>query len=204
MEQKINWYRTPIDKEVMRGLTERSDARGLLQAGSFLLIFAGDRLPVLVLLRPRLVGPDGRRRLPRLRLPRVRRHAGGGARAEPRHALQDQVAERDLLQPVLLPFLEQPGPLPRQPHAAPPVHAAPGAGQGGHPEEAGLQRAGRRQLVSLRLGLVQDDRVPHDRAFLRQGRRGLLLLGPPVPGRGQAPAADVHAGRGSSCSGTWR
>ena len=41
MEQRINWYRTPIDREVMRGLTERSDARGLLQAGSFLLIYAG-------------------------------------------------------------------------------------------------------------------------------------------------------------------
>jgi fatty acid desaturase len=39
MEQKINWYRTPIDRELLKQLTERSDARGLLQAGSFLLIY---------------------------------------------------------------------------------------------------------------------------------------------------------------------
>jgi fatty acid desaturase len=40
MEKKIDWYRTPLDKELLRRLTVRSDARGLLQAGSFLLIFA--------------------------------------------------------------------------------------------------------------------------------------------------------------------
>jgi fatty acid desaturase len=44
MEQKINWYRTPIDREEMRRLTRRSDARGLLQAGSFLVVFAGTAL----------------------------------------------------------------------------------------------------------------------------------------------------------------
>jgi fatty acid desaturase len=36
----IDWYRTPIDKETLRQLTQRSDARGWLQAGSFLLIYA--------------------------------------------------------------------------------------------------------------------------------------------------------------------
>ena len=36
----INWYRTPIDKETLRKLTQRSDLRGLIQSGSFLLIYA--------------------------------------------------------------------------------------------------------------------------------------------------------------------
>ena len=40
MERKIDWYRTPIDKDLLRRLTARSDAQGLLQAGSFVLIFA--------------------------------------------------------------------------------------------------------------------------------------------------------------------
>ncbi len=35
----ISFYRTPIDKEVLRGLTKKSDIRGLLHAGSFLLIY---------------------------------------------------------------------------------------------------------------------------------------------------------------------
>jgi fatty acid desaturase len=39
MERKIDWYRTPIDKDLLRRLTERSDAQGLLQVGSILLIF---------------------------------------------------------------------------------------------------------------------------------------------------------------------
>ena len=39
MEQKINWYRTPIDRGLLKELTTRSDIRGLLQAGSFLLIY---------------------------------------------------------------------------------------------------------------------------------------------------------------------
>ena len=40
MERKIDWYRTPLDKDLLRRLTGRSDAQGLLRAGSFLLIFA--------------------------------------------------------------------------------------------------------------------------------------------------------------------
>jgi fatty acid desaturase len=39
MNKKIDWYRTPIDKDQLRQLTVRSDIRGLLQAGSFLLIY---------------------------------------------------------------------------------------------------------------------------------------------------------------------
>jgi fatty acid desaturase len=35
----IAWYRSPIDKERLRELTQRSDLRGLLHAGSFLLIY---------------------------------------------------------------------------------------------------------------------------------------------------------------------
>ena len=41
MENKIIWYRTPIDRESMRQLTSRSNTRGLLQTGSFLSIYAG-------------------------------------------------------------------------------------------------------------------------------------------------------------------
>ncbi len=40
-EPKINWYRTPIDRDLLKQLTRRSDLRGLIQAGSFLLIFLG-------------------------------------------------------------------------------------------------------------------------------------------------------------------
>jgi fatty acid desaturase len=36
----IDWYRTPIDKETLRQLTQRSDLRGWIQSGSFLLIYA--------------------------------------------------------------------------------------------------------------------------------------------------------------------
>jgi fatty acid desaturase len=35
----INWYRTPVDKETLKTLTRRSDLKGALRAGSFLLIF---------------------------------------------------------------------------------------------------------------------------------------------------------------------
>jgi fatty acid desaturase len=41
MKNKISWYKTPISKEELKELTKRSDLRGLLQAGSFLLIFLG-------------------------------------------------------------------------------------------------------------------------------------------------------------------
>ena len=35
----IKWYRTPVEKEMLRELTQKSDLRGLLHAGSFLLIY---------------------------------------------------------------------------------------------------------------------------------------------------------------------
>jgi fatty acid desaturase len=35
----INWYRTPVDKETLRQMTQKNDLLGWLQAGSFLLIF---------------------------------------------------------------------------------------------------------------------------------------------------------------------
>jgi fatty acid desaturase len=35
----INWYRTPVEKDTLRQLTQKNDVRGWLQAGSFLLIF---------------------------------------------------------------------------------------------------------------------------------------------------------------------
>jgi len=36
----IDWYRTPIPKETLRELTERSDLRGWTQCASFLLVYA--------------------------------------------------------------------------------------------------------------------------------------------------------------------
>ena len=39
MTERIKWYKSPIDKELLSRLNQRSDARGLLQAGSFLLIY---------------------------------------------------------------------------------------------------------------------------------------------------------------------
>ncbi len=39
MDRKINWYRTPIGKDLLKRLTKRSDGWGLLQTGSFLLIY---------------------------------------------------------------------------------------------------------------------------------------------------------------------
>jgi fatty acid desaturase len=39
MEQKINWYRTPIDRGLLKKLTNRSDVKGLLQAGSILFLY---------------------------------------------------------------------------------------------------------------------------------------------------------------------
>mgnify|MGYP006301774929 FL=1 len=41
MTAKISWYRTPIDRDKLRELTKRSDTKGLLHAGAFLLIYAG-------------------------------------------------------------------------------------------------------------------------------------------------------------------
>ncbi len=36
---KIDWYRTPIERDVLKGLTAKSDAKGFIQAGSFLLVY---------------------------------------------------------------------------------------------------------------------------------------------------------------------
>ena len=38
-EPKINWYRTPLDKDILKRLTQKSDLQGWLQAGSFLLVY---------------------------------------------------------------------------------------------------------------------------------------------------------------------
>ncbi len=38
---KIDWYRSPIDKKVLRELMQKSDRQGLFQAGGHLAIFAG-------------------------------------------------------------------------------------------------------------------------------------------------------------------
>ncbi|MBT3274313.1 MAG: hypothetical protein HN368_14240 [Spirochaetales bacterium] len=48
MDQRINWYRTPIDKTLLRNLTKKNDLRGLLQTGGFLLIFLGTATAALV------------------------------------------------------------------------------------------------------------------------------------------------------------
>lgn len=39
MDERINWYKSPLDRAVLRDLTEPSDWRGFLQAGGFLAIF---------------------------------------------------------------------------------------------------------------------------------------------------------------------
>ncbi len=39
MDEKINWYRTPIDRGLLKQLTVRSGWRGLVQASSILLIY---------------------------------------------------------------------------------------------------------------------------------------------------------------------
>jgi len=36
---KIDWYRTPIDRETLKGLTAKSDVKGFFQAGGFLLVY---------------------------------------------------------------------------------------------------------------------------------------------------------------------
>ncbi|HET6450527.1 MAG TPA: fatty acid desaturase [Spirochaetia bacterium] len=38
-EAPIDWYRVPVDRETLKRFTRKSDARGWLQAGSFLLIY---------------------------------------------------------------------------------------------------------------------------------------------------------------------
>ncbi|MFA7368153.1 MAG: fatty acid desaturase [Kiritimatiellales bacterium] len=37
---RIKWYRTPLEKEALAALVQRSDAKGLIQAGGFLLLLA--------------------------------------------------------------------------------------------------------------------------------------------------------------------
>ena len=38
--EAINWYRTPLDKDLLKELTRRRNLPGLLHAGSFVLLFA--------------------------------------------------------------------------------------------------------------------------------------------------------------------
>lgn len=40
MNSKIQWYRTPIDRETLRELTKRSNGKALFHAGGFLLIYS--------------------------------------------------------------------------------------------------------------------------------------------------------------------
>ena len=53
----INWHRSPIEKETLRQLTERSDLKGWLQAGSFLLLYLGFTTLAFFLFRARLWVP---------------------------------------------------------------------------------------------------------------------------------------------------
>ena len=53
----INWHRSPIEKETLRQLTERSDLKGWLQAGSFLLLYLGLTTLAFFLFRARLWVP---------------------------------------------------------------------------------------------------------------------------------------------------
>lgn len=46
---RIAWYRTPIDKQVLRELTRPNDTKAFLHAGSFLLIYVGTSAITLVL-----------------------------------------------------------------------------------------------------------------------------------------------------------
>jgi fatty acid desaturase len=49
---KIDWYRSPIDRETLRTLTRRSDLAGFAQSASFLLIYlATASLPVIFFVR---------------------------------------------------------------------------------------------------------------------------------------------------------
>ena len=129
----IEWYRIPVDKGTLKSFTEKSDLKGFLQAGSFLLVFLATTAisfyffwrhmwvaMVICLLPAFRVPPDGGD---------VRRRA----RAQPRHVVQDKADQRVLLQAVLFPHLEQPRPFPRQPRAASPVHRLSGDRQGSDP-----------------------------------------------------------------------
>ncbi len=54
---KIDWYRVPLAAETLKGFTRKSDVRGFLQAGSFLLIVAGTTTAGLLLFGARLWVP---------------------------------------------------------------------------------------------------------------------------------------------------
>ncbi|TFG60238.1 MAG: hypothetical protein E4H36_12410 [Spirochaetales bacterium] len=41
MAQQIDWYKTPVSADILKEMNKRSDFRGLLQAGSFLIIYLG-------------------------------------------------------------------------------------------------------------------------------------------------------------------
>ncbi len=47
----VDWYRTPLSREVLRELTKRSDLRGLLQAGGFVLMYLATATVSYVLFR---------------------------------------------------------------------------------------------------------------------------------------------------------
>ena len=59
MATTIDWYRAPVDKERLRELTKRSDLRGWLQAGSFLLIYIALTAAVVFFFTRRLWVPMG-------------------------------------------------------------------------------------------------------------------------------------------------
>ena len=40
-KKRIEWYRTPIEKDRLAELTRRNDLKALLHSGSFLLIYLG-------------------------------------------------------------------------------------------------------------------------------------------------------------------
>jgi fatty acid desaturase len=50
----IDWHRIPIDAATLKGFTRKSDLRGFLQAGSFLLIFLATTSAAFVFFRMRL------------------------------------------------------------------------------------------------------------------------------------------------------
>jgi len=50
----IDWYRVPIDAATLKGFTRKSDLRGFLQAGSFLLIFAATTATACSFFRARM------------------------------------------------------------------------------------------------------------------------------------------------------
>jgi len=117
MQNKINWYRTPIDKQVLKSLTQRNDLRGLLQADSFLLIYLGTLYLAVLFFRLALW-------LPLIAACYLHCMFAGFVGTE--------AAVHEL-----------------QPHLSPPLHRAPGIGQGGDPGTDLLHPARIPQLVSV-------------------------------------------------------